>query len=108
VLDLYSKLSAFKRQWFYVRDSANVFHQFSSGCKYSFIVVASLNAFTYNLIVVHSVTGVVTTPADDHLKKMATELAVIPSAEREASWLVMDATLKEFGLLLPHQSIGKA
>jgi len=108
VLDLYSKLSAFKRQWFYVRDLANAFHKFSSGCKFSSIVVASLGVFPYNLIIVHSVTAVVTTTADDHLKKMAAELAAIPGAEREASWLVRDATFKEFGLLLPYQSIGKA
>jgi len=108
VLDLYSKLSAFKRQWFYVRDIANAFHKFSSECKFSFIVCACLGVFPYNLIIVHSVTGVVVTPADDRLKRMAAELDAIPGAEREASWLVRDATLKEFRLLLPRQSIGKA
>jgi len=39
---------------------------------------------------------------------MAAEKAAIPEAERKASWLIKDATLKEFNLLLPYQSIGKS
>jgi len=100
VLDLYSKLSAFKRQWFYVRDTAIAFHKFSSGCKFSFTICTCFGVFLYNLIIVHSATGVVVTPAADRLKRMAAELAAIPGVEREASWLVRDATLKKFRLLL--------
>jgi len=64
--------------------------------------------FHFELITVCLVTDGVATPADDRLKKMAVELAAIPRAEQEASWLVRDVFLKEFRLLLPHQSIGKA
>jgi len=63
--------------------------------------------FPYNLIIVHLVIGELVTSAEDCLKKMATELAAIPEVEREASWLIRDASLKEFGLLHPYQSISK-
>jgi len=62
---------------------------------------------SYELIIVCLVIGGVVTPDDGRLKKMVVELTAIPGAERETSWLVRDSSLKEFGLLLPHQSIDK-
>ena len=44
---------------------------------------------------------------DDSLVRMAAELKAIPARDRSASFLIRNATLLEYNLILPHQSVVK-
>ena len=52
-------------------------------------------------------TGGIAVVEDDSLTRMAAEIKAIPARDRSASFLIRNATLLEYNLIQPHQSVVK-
>ena len=90
VLDLYSKFTMFKKEWFFVKDDSVSFLLFTSSCKLNFICNFSVPNAMLLLICFYFLlaTGGFAVVENDHLVQMAAEIEAISGRDMSASYLI--------------------